>query len=187
MPQPSLSARRGSGQSTGTECPFCPSGFLVNRDNGAVDEHILRIGIAAEGLEQLLKYTAAGPPSEAAELAVPRRNPSGGSSRTEDKNTVFGMDDVRILSEIDPKRSCSNILKASGTGGKVPRLCQPCAATARSFRRVCWSRTASSWAACSSSATDVAGESAFCLLFPDLGAGWAFTLGNRRSLMFGGG
>lgn len=51
--------------------PLYPGGLLVNRDDGPVDEHVLQIGIAPEGREHPLKYTAAGPPSAAAELTVP--------------------------------------------------------------------------------------------------------------------
>ena len=70
-PQPLLSERRGSGQWTDAEFPFCARGFLVNQDRRTVNEHILQTGIATGGFQQTLKHTAGCPPSKAAELAAP--------------------------------------------------------------------------------------------------------------------
>ncbi len=52
--------------------PFCARSLLVNRDNGAVDEHHRRrIGMAAEDLESPRKHPPVYPSSEAGELVVP--------------------------------------------------------------------------------------------------------------------
>ena len=53
---PSLwSARRGISQWTDAESLFCASGLLVNRDDSAVDEHRLQVGMATEGLYNSLE------------------------------------------------------------------------------------------------------------------------------------
>ncbi len=86
--------------------PFCARSPLVNRDNGAVDEHHrLQIGIAAEDLESPRKHPAVYPSSEAAELAVPlakaRGSPRGASGPPPEhglwKQTVVPCGKARIM------------------------------------------------------------------------------------------
>ena len=45
--------------------------FLVNLNDGTVDECILKVTVFAHGFEKTLKYTRLGPPSKPPELGIP--------------------------------------------------------------------------------------------------------------------
>jgi hypothetical protein len=53
------------------ESPFCAGRLLVNRNDGAVDEGVLEIGVASHRIEKRLENARLRPSAEAPELGVP--------------------------------------------------------------------------------------------------------------------
>ncbi len=95
----SWSTRCGINQWTSVKSPFRARGLLVNQDNGAVDESVLQIGIPTEGLEQILKHTAGGPPPEGAELTVPLAKARGSipPKRTSTHTSEHGFEKQTVV------------------------------------------------------------------------------------------
>ena len=53
------------------ESPFCAARLLVSVDNGAVNQRVFEIGLAADLFEKALENTTLGPSAKPAEHAVP--------------------------------------------------------------------------------------------------------------------